>query len=262
MDTMLQPPSATAFDAVSSTVSAALYLLVALAAILRAPRDPRTRLFLLIALTGAAPFSVSVLMWAKGAAALTRPVIAIVAVSLTTGSLALFHFAQIFPWRRPWIRAHWPWLLAGYVVLPLLAAVLAARTSILLNASEDAYSSFSSVEIGGLVALLLPTLFIVGVVVPLGGLLSLFKNWQAAKRAGIAAARVTTLWMLISQLAGGVLTILVVPLVHLVAPTGPWAIIAAALLFGFGLLMPIAFAAGIWKYGVLQIDPDQPSQTL
>jgi hypothetical protein len=74
-------------------------------------------------------------------------------------------------------------------------------------------------------------------------------------------ARITTQWMLISQLAGGVLTILVVPLLHLVAPSGPWVGIAAALLFGFGLAMPIAFATGIWKYRVLDIDPEwQPDE--
>jgi hypothetical protein len=57
--------------------------------------------------------------------------------------------------------------------------------------------------------------------------------------------------MLISQLAGGVLTILIVPVLHLVAPPGPWVTIASALLFGFGLLMPIAFAIGVWKYRLL-----------
>ena len=66
----------------------------------------------------------------------------------------------------------------------------------------------------------------------------------------------TTLWILISQMAGGVLTILIIPLLHLVAPTGPWATIAGALLFAFGMLMPLAFAAGVWKYRVLDLDID------
>jgi hypothetical protein len=48
-----------------------------------------------------------------------------------------------------------------------------------------------------------------------------------------------------------VLTILIVPLLHLIAPTGPVVTIAAAMLFGFGLLFPIAFAMGVWKYQLI-----------
>ena len=74
----------------------------------------------------------------------------------------------------------------------------------------------------------------------------------------LEAARVTTFWILISQMAGGVLTILIVPLLHFVAPKGPWVTIAAVLLFACGLLMPLAFAAAVWKYNVLNLDPESP----
>ena len=46
MDTVLPPPSATAFEAIAAIVSAALYLIVGLAAFARAPSDVRTRVFL------------------------------------------------------------------------------------------------------------------------------------------------------------------------------------------------------------------------
>ena len=72
------------------------------------------------------------------------------------------------------------------------------------------------------------------------------------------AARKTTLWMLVSQMAGGVLTILVIPLLRLVATRGPWVTIAAALLFACGLLMPLAFAAAVWRYRML----DTPVEAL
>jgi uncharacterized membrane protein len=265
MDSMLQPPSATAFDAASAAASAALYVLIAVAGVLRAPRDRRTHLFLLIAVCGAPPYLLSLLLWARGTAALTRPVIVTAAVSLALGSLALLHFTQLFPWRRPWIRGHWRWLLAGYILLPVMTAVLATRITALLDvkysSSPGDYQSFSELEAPLMVLALIPTLFTVGIVVPFCGLMSLFKSWQTAKAARMEGARITTQWMLISQLAGGVLTILVVPLLHLVAPTGPWVTIAAALLFAFGLAMPIAFAAGIWKYRVLDIDPEwQPDE--
>ena len=93
---------------------------------------------------------------------------------------------------------------------------------------------------------------------PFGALMSLYKSWLTAKAAGAEPARVTLFWILVSQMAGGVLTILIIPLLHLVAPTGPWVTIAAVLLFGFGLLMPLAFAGGVWKFGVLELDPESP----
>ena len=62
--------------------------------------------------------------------------------------------------------------------------------------------------------------------------------------------------IIVSQLAGGVLAILVIPLLHFVAPSGPWVAIASALLAAFGVLMPLAFAAGIWTFGVLTLDID------
>jgi len=102
---------------------------------------------------------------------------------------------------------------------------------------------------------LIPTLVVIGIVLPFVALVSLYKSWQEAKRDGCDGERVTTLTILISQLAGGVLTILIVPLLQLVSPAGLVVLVASVLLFGFGMLFPIAFAVGVWKYGlVLQAD--------
>ena len=100
----------------------------------------------------------------------------------------------------------------------------------------------------------MPSIFVVGVVLPFAGLMSLYKSCREAKAEKRDGARASTFWMLVSQLAGGVLTILVVPLLHLVAPRGPWVMIASALLFAGGLLMPIGFALGVWKYRILALD--------
>lgn len=101
------------FEAVMSAISALLYLFVAAAALAKAPRDGRVRAFVVLALANVAPLLVPVLFWYRGAVAFTRPLIFALAVSLTVGSLVLFHFFQIFPWRRPWIREHGRWLVAG-----------------------------------------------------------------------------------------------------------------------------------------------------
>ena len=269
MDALLQPPVATAFDAISSTVSALLYLAVAFAALARAPRDLRTRVFLATAVASAAPYMVTALLWARGtSAAFNTPVVTLVTLSLMMGSLALLHFTQVCPWRRPWIRSYGAWLYAGYVVVPLVVAAVLWLTIDVRAALAGAANAAGSGGVGAVSAGVsemtvlvialgaLPVLFVLGVAVPFGGLLSLYKSWKAAAAAGIESARVTTFWMLISQLAGGVLTILIIPLLRVVAPAGPWATLAAALLFAVGLLMPIAFAVGVWKYRVLDLDPN------
>ena len=269
MDTLLVPPVATTFEMIAALVSAALYLLVGIAVLARAPKDIRARLFFLTALASAPAYLVTVLLWARGSAStFTLPVIAVVGLSLMMGSLALFHFTQVFPWRRPWIRRYSGWLSIGYAGIPVALAIVVWAVGPLLQvlgqAPDTAPGGIAAVSAGlveGLVLLIVavPTLFVVGLVLPFAALMSLYKTWHEAKATGADAARITTFWILISQMAGGVLTILIIPLLRLVAPTGPLVTMAAALLFAFGLLMPVAFAAGVWKYRVLELDPGDPA---
>jgi hypothetical protein len=266
MDTLLSPPVATTFEAFAAVVSAALYLIVGGAVFLQSPRDVRARVFFATALTSAGPYSVTALIWSRGSgAAFTLPVIITVGLSLMLGSLALFHFTQVFPWRRPWVRAHGRWLIAGYLVIPLLFAIALWPYAVLFKeymaVADSGSGGLGAVAadgtfVGLLLLIALPAIFVLGVVVPFAAILSLFNSWRAAKASGVWSARVTTIWILISQMGGGVLTILIIPLLHLVAPAGPWVAMAAALLFAFGLLMPLAFAAGVWKYRVLDLDVD------
>jgi hypothetical protein len=260
----------TAFDTWTGVASAALYLLVGVAALARAPKDSRTRAFFAVALASVTPYVLPTVMGRLGTGTLLTVATVSTAVSLAAGSVALFHFTQVFPSRRPWIQSHPLWLAAAYLVLPLGAAIGAVAAMPIVRTMSDVSAQVGS---GGggvvadaaqpmdmlqaltLLAVLIPTIFVVGIVVPFAALLSLYRSWQEAKRDGRDTARVTTLAILISQLAGGVLTILIVPLLHLIAPRGPLVTIAAAMLFGFGLLFPIAFAMGVWKYRlVLQAD--------
>jgi len=254
--------SATAFDAFSGIASATLYLIVGFAAF-AAARDTRARVFLVVAICSVMPYVVPALIWLKGSRVVWRPeVIVGGSLSLAVGSLALFHFLQVFPARRPWIRAYGPWLAAGYVAIPILAVIAVWSAMPLLRTADGSTAdaggmqTFFTIEpIQALVMLvvLLPSLFVVGIFLPFAGLMSLYRSWREAKRDAQTGARVTTLLMLVSQLAGGVLTILVVPLLHLIAPRGLWVTIASALLFRCGLLMPIAFATGVWKYRLLDV---------
>ena len=267
MDTLFPQAIATTFEVVAAIVSAALYLIVGFAAVARAPRDIRARVFLATAVASAAPYSVTVLLWARGAgAAFTMGVTAVVGLSLMFGSLTLFHFTQVFPWRRPWIRRHGRWLIAGYFLVPIamavplwiLGTVFTEMGPVASGSGGLGAGSFGMTESLAMLLLVVPALFVLGLVVPFAAVFSLYKSWLLAKARRQESARITTFWILISQMAGGVLTILIVPLLHFVVPTGPWVTIAAVLLFAFGLLMPLTFAAAVWNYGVLNLDPEVP----
>jgi hypothetical protein len=98
------------------------------------------------------------------------------------------------------------------------------------------------------ILLLLPLLFVVTLVLPFSGIMSLFKSWQEAKAAADVPARTTTFWMLMSQLAGGVLAVLVLPMLHFAGITRAWATLIALLTYAFGLLMPLAYGIAVWRY--------------
>lgn len=268
MDSLFTPPSATAFEAWAGLVAAATYMLVGAAVLASAPRDIRARLFFATAVASVAPYLVPFLIWWRGpASVLAMPVMIAVALSLMAGSLTLFHFTQVFPWRRPWLRGHGRWLYAAYAAIPVLVAGLVPVftglfAGVVMTGSENGAGAVSAGIAEGLVLVLLvvvvPAVFLFGVVLPCAAVYSLFKTWREAKASGQQAARITTRLILASQMAGGVLAVLIIPLLRVVAPTGTWITIAAVLLVAFSLLMPLAFAAGVWNYRVLELSPDTP----
>jgi len=246
MDGILQPPAATAFDAAASAVSLLVYIGVAAAALVRSPGDARARTFLGIALASAVPYALAPLQWWRGNGVYTSPVIALTAVAFALGGVALFHFTQVFPARRPFITAHFPWVALPYLLLPVPVAALAWGIGSLIAPGDAGAGGVGAVSsVAGLAVLLLlviPAIVVVGVVLPLAGVLSLVKSWREATTDRRERDRSATLWMLVSQLGGGVLAILVLPLLHFVGVGTPWSVAIAALSYAFALLLPIAFA--------------------
>jgi len=247
MEGMLQPPSATAFDAAASLLSLAVYLGVAIVMLVRRPGEAHARVFFLVALTSAVPYVLSALQWWKGSGVYTPVAIACTAAAFCIGSAALFHFTQIFPWRRPWIRGHGVWLIPAYLlpVLPVafVAWVLGAvMTAVQADTGSGGLGAVSA-GIGESLVLLggIPAIFVAGIVLPFCGVMSLVKSWQEAKKASNEPARMTTFWMLISQLAGGVLAVLVLPLLHFVGVPQMWSTVLAGLAYAFALIMPLAY---------------------
>jgi hypothetical protein len=249
MDGMLQPPSATAFDAAASLVSLLVYLGVACAALARAPRDVRARSFLAIAVASAVPYALSPLQWWKGIGVYSPMVIALASAAFAAGAAALFHFTQVFPQRRPFIARHFLWVALAYLVpvpvwgLAWSVGKMFAGAVTTGSGGLGAVSPELSAELAiVLLVLVIPALLLVGVLLPVAGLLSLVKSWREAKFDGRRRDRSATLWMLVSQLGGGVLAILVLPMLHLIGVGPPWSVMIAALSYGFALLLPLAFA--------------------
>ena len=69
-------------------------------------------------------------------------------------------------------------------------------------------------------------------------------------------ARPTIFGVLFSQLAGGALGVLVLAPLSAAAPESITVTILTLTVWLLGLLTPFAFAAGVWKYRVLEIPLD------
>jgi hypothetical protein len=246
MEGMLQPPSATAFDAIASVVSLIVYLGAALGVLAR-QNDSRARVFLVVAITSAVPYTLTLVQWWKRSGVYTPATIALMTAAFAIGGAALFHFTQVFPSRRPWITAHGWWLCAAYLVPPLPVAVAAWAVGALAMAiqTDTGSGGLGSVSAGLFETFVLlgaiPAIFVVGIVLPFAGVMSLFKSWQEAKRAHDEPARATTFWMLISQLGGGVLAVLVLPLLHFAGVPPMLSRTFGGLAYGFALIMPVAY---------------------
>lgn len=243
---MLQPPAVTAFDAIASAVSLLVYVGVALAATARSPGDARARTFTAVAIASAIPYALSPLQWWRGDRVYTPAVIALTSVAFALGSLALFHFTQVFPARRPFITKYAFWIGLTYLLLPVPVAALAWGVAVMLGgaaATGGGGIGAVSPELGlVLLVVIVPALLFVGALLPLAAVASLVKSWREAGADGRDADRSATLWMLISQLGGGVLAILVLPMLHLIGVGPPWSVAIAALSYAFALLLPLAFA--------------------
>src|SRR5262245_47292769 len=198
MDDLLTPPAATLFDAATAATAAILYLGVALAAIFRAPRDERARVFLAVAITNAIAYAGPPLQYWKGVPMTSRAVVVPTLVALVAGSIALFHFAFVFPWRRPWLRKRREWVMAAYAVGPMAGLWLAWATPPTLDAVGIPY-------IVALLAVGVPLIVLAGVALPLLGLLMLYRTARLARDLNLETARVPVLGVFVSQLAGGIL---------------------------------------------------------
>jgi hypothetical protein len=245
MNDVFAPPTPTSFDVITTIITAVAYLLVGIAAFARAPRDARALVFAAVAALNLGPAGGTIVLWREGThAAYTPALVAMLSVTTLGGSLALFHFTQVFPWRRPWISRHRMWLFVSY---PLVTLMPLGMLALLPKSGEQITIAWVLTAM----AVALPLVGFYGVVVPLAGLLSLYKSYAEARAAGKHAPARAAFWMLVSQVSGGILAAILLPLLHMIALPLVWTTVASALLFACGILMPLSYAAAVWRFGLL-----------
>jgi hypothetical protein len=244
-------PAMTRLDAAMQIVAAVIYMAVAAAALAHAPRDRRTRVFFAFALMNAIAFGVPTYGWfigEKDVLAYRRVPLGLTLSALAIGALLLFHFSQVFPRRRPWIKGSGVQLPIAYALAPLAVIAL---TQLWPRDPLEATIPF----IGAFLVFGFPLLVLLGIVLPFAGILSLLRSYrETATPEGVPQARQPLAAILLSQVAGGVLAVVFAPVLTAVAP-GSKALMAVMMtIWLLGLLTPVAFAAAVWKYKVLEVD--------
>ena len=249
--TKLPAPAFTAVDGVTQGIAAAFYLAIGAAAWLRATADVRTRIFLAFAIANAVVFGIPTYWWLHGMTDPTQlPAAAFAAdmAALGVGALLLFHFTQVFPRRRPWLKSAGVQMGIAYAVTPLAIAGLVRFMPTRVEALTPQY----------LVAALVfgfPLLVLLGFVLPVAAIVSLFRSHQEAQAQGLEPLRRPLELILVSQIAGGTLTILFAPVLAVLAPNSILRTSLTIAIWALGLLTPAAYAIAVWKAGVLGIDP-------
>jgi hypothetical protein len=136
----------------------------------------------------------------------------------------------------------------GYVLVPLAIAGL-VRYLPMSAAGLTAPYVVAGIVFG------FPLLVLLGIVLPVAGVVSFFRSYQDVQAQGLHSLRRPLELILLSQIAGGTLTILFAPVLAVLAGNSTLRVALTIVLWILGLLTPVAYAAAIWKSDVLAVDP-------
>jgi hypothetical protein len=244
----LPTPVLTGFDAVTQGIAALCYLGVGLAAWLRARGDSRTQIFLALAFANVVALAVPGVAFAMGVrnpANLPRFAAAAMMAALGVGALLLFHFTQVFPRKRPWIRTAGIQMAVAYLLTPIAIAAL-------VRFAPADFAGLTPSYVGLFLVFGFPLLVLLGFVLPVAAIVSLIRSYREAVHLGMSIAKPIA-WILISQIAGGVLAVVFAPIISVAAAGTALVIVVKLMIWLLGLLTPLAFAAAVWQFGLLEI---------
>jgi hypothetical protein len=245
-------PTFTAVDGITQGTAAVVYLVIGVAAWLRRRSDVRARVFLAFSLSNLIVFGLPTYLWLRG---LTDPIrmpaaaTVVVMAALGVGALLLFHFTQVFPRRRPWIRQSGVQMEIAYVLLPIVIAGLVWFLP----------SSLDKITTGYMLALVVfgfPLLALLGAVLPVTAIVSLLRSHREVQEGSLAYLKSPLEMILLSQIAGGTLAILFAPVLAVLAPNSAMQTVLTVIIWALGLMTPVAYALSVFLFNVFAIDPD------
>lgn len=248
----LPAPTFTAVDGVTQGTAAVVYLVIGVAAWLRAPRDVRTRVFLAFSLANLIVLGVPTFWWIRG---LTDPsrlpgaATAAVMAALGVGALLLFHFSQVFPRRRQWIRDAGMQMTIAYGLVPIVIAGL-------VRFAPETLDKISGPYIAAMLIFGFPLVVLLGFVLPVAAIVSLLRTYREVQDSQFAYLKTPLELILLSQIAGGTLAILFAPVLAVLAPNSIMGSVLAIAIWALGLLTPGAYALAVFRFNVLAIDPE------
>lgn len=248
----LPAPAFTAVDALTQGTAAVLYLVVGVAAWLRSPADVRARVFLAFSLSNLIVFGVPTYWWLHGLTDPTKlPATATVVVmaALGVGALLLFHFTQVFPRRRPWIKQSGVQMEIAYGLVPIVIAGLVWFVPPSLGKITAAY-------LVGFIVFGFPLLVLLGVVLPVTAIVSLLRSHREIQESPFAYLKSPLEIILLSQIAGGTLAILFAPVLAVLAPTSAMQSMLTVIIWALGLMTPVAYALAVFRFNMFAVDPD------
>jgi hypothetical protein len=246
----LPAPVFTSVDGVTQGTAALVYVAIGVATWLRAPRDIRTRVFLAFALANLVVFGIPTFWWLRGLSDLTKlpgAATAAVMAALGVGTLLLFHFSQVFPGRRPWIKDSGAQMAIAYPVIPIAIVGL-------MRFMPDSVDKLTVPYILALLVFGFPLVVLLAFVLPVAGIVSLFRSYREVRESPHAYLKGPLEWILLSQIAGGTLAILFAPVLARLAPNSLLQSVLTVLIWALGLMTPIAFAIAVFRFNVLALD--------
>jgi hypothetical protein len=248
----LPAPTFTAVDGITQGSAALVYLVVGVAAWVQRPADVRARVFLAFSFANIIVFGVPTYWWLHGMrdpSKLPATATVVVMTALGIGTLLLFHFSQVFPRRRQWIRESGVQMTVGYVLIPIVIAGLVRFAPATLDKITTTY-------VLGFIVFGFPLLVLLGLVLPVAGIVSLLRTHREIQQSSFVYLKFPLELILLSQIAGGTLAILFAPVLAVIAPNSLMQSLLTVVIWALGLLTPIAFAIAVFRFKVLEIDPD------
>jgi hypothetical protein len=238
----MTPPVPGPLDLITAAMLAAAYIAAGIYGLIVSPRDVRSRTFMGLAVINA----VFAFLPVRG---FDRPTVVAALCAAALGSVALFHFAMVFPWRQRWFRGRVAWMTGLYILPPVAIVVLNWYAP---RSAED----LSLTDLLVLSAAGIPLLILLAVVLPLAALMALYGNIRRARRQRVRAAYAPTLGIFVSELGGGLLAAILGVLLQTLGFGRATVAGITVAVFALNVVAPISFAAGVGHYRVLSLDPD------